>query len=279
MRLPRRAAAGGTRRWSRALRGGARRLARVRLVAAGGPRGRRLRGAVRRSRRAGWRARTRRKFDEPRRPARRVGDSCSSPLAHWDAVWYLLHRQLRLRRGRRVRPRSSRSTRCSSAAVGELGGGWPAAVLLAAYSVALAAFLAALVLLYRLMALELGRPRAWPAVLLLCVFPRALYFGAPYSESLFLLLLGRRVLRGANRKLGVGRRCGGSCVRHAQRGRAPAVAAGSCSRGGGRAARRLALVRRPGWRSPRSGWSPTPPTSGSPTATRWRSRRPGAWNR
>jgi hypothetical protein len=60
-------------------------------------------------------------------------------------------------------------------------------VLLGAYAVALAAFLAALVLLYRLTALELGRRAAWPALLLLSVFPASLYFGAPYSESLFLL--------------------------------------------------------------------------------------------
>ena len=52
----------------------------------------------------------------------------------------------------------------------------------------LAAFLGALVLLYRLVSLELGRPIAQPALLLLAVFPAAVFFGAPYSESLFLLL-------------------------------------------------------------------------------------------
>ena len=43
-------------------------------------------------------------------------------------------------------------------------------------------------LLYRLVSLELGRPLARPALLLLAVFPAALFFGAPYAESLFLLL-------------------------------------------------------------------------------------------
>ena len=62
------------------------------------------------------------------------------------------------------------------------------ALLLAAYAVSLAAFLAALVLLYRLTELELGRRLARPTLLLLAVFPAAVYFGAPYSESLFLLL-------------------------------------------------------------------------------------------
>jgi hypothetical protein len=36
--------------------------------------------------------------------------------------------------------------------------------------------------------LELGRPLAEPTLLLLAVFPAAVFFGAPYSESLFLLL-------------------------------------------------------------------------------------------
>ena len=59
---------------------------------------------------------------------------------------------------------------------------------MAAYAVSLAAFLAALFLLHRLTELELGRRLARPTLLLLAVFPAAVYFGAPYSESLFLLL-------------------------------------------------------------------------------------------
>ena len=59
---------------------------------------------------------------------------------------------------------------------------------MAAYLVSLAAFLGALVLLHRLTELELGRRLARPTLLLLAVFPAAVYFGAPYSESLFLLL-------------------------------------------------------------------------------------------
>ena len=38
------------------------------------------------------------------------------------------------------------------------------------------------------MTLELGRPLAAPTLLLLAVFPAALFFGAPYAESLFLLV-------------------------------------------------------------------------------------------
>jgi hypothetical protein len=67
-------------------------------------------------------------------------------------------------------------------------GGSNAALLVAAYLVSLAAFLGALVVLFRLTELELGRRLARPALLLLALFPAALYFGAPYAESLFLLL-------------------------------------------------------------------------------------------
>jgi len=109
-----------------------------------------------------------------------------SPLARWDAVWYL-----------RIARSGYGGSDASTAFFplypllvrvgGELGGGSPAALLLSAYLIALAAFLAALVLLWRLVSLELGRPLARPTLLLLAVFPAALYFGAPYSESLFLL--------------------------------------------------------------------------------------------
>jgi hypothetical protein len=67
-------------------------------------------------------------------------------------------------------------------------GGSNGALLVAAYLVSLAAFIAALALLYRLTELELGRRLARPTLLLLAVFPAAVFFGAPYAESLFLLL-------------------------------------------------------------------------------------------
>jgi hypothetical protein len=115
-----------------------------------------------------------------------AGDVLLAPLARWDAVWYL-----EISRSgygaERHRAAFFPLYPLLVATVGETGGGSPAALLIASYLVALAAFLAALVLLHRLVALELGRPLAGPALLLLAFFPASLYFGAPYSESVFLL--------------------------------------------------------------------------------------------
>ena len=125
-------------------------------------------------------------FDEPAL-THALADPVLAPLARWDAAWYL-----------RIADSGYAGSEARAAffplypllvrAVASPFGASPGALLVAAYAVALAAFLGALVLLYRLVSLELGRPLARPALLLLAVFPAALYFGAPYSESLFLLL-------------------------------------------------------------------------------------------
>ena len=65
----------------------------------------------------------------------------------------------------------------------------PGALLVSAYVVSLASLFGALYLMHRLVALELESERtARLSVLMLALFPGALWFGAPYSESLFLLL-------------------------------------------------------------------------------------------
>src|SRR5919108_1384883 len=126
------------------------------------------------------------KFDEPALP-HALADPLLAPLARWDSVWYL-----------RIADSGYGDSAPRAAffplypllvrSVGTVFGGSNGALLAAAYLVSLTAFLAALVLLHRLTELELGRPLARPTLLLLALFPAALYFGAPYSESLFLLL-------------------------------------------------------------------------------------------
>lgn len=129
------------------------------------------------------------KFDQPAltEPLGGFGDIAASPLARWDAVWYLTVANDGYEGEDSPRHAFFPLYPMLARGLGAIGGGGEAAILLAAYALALAAFLAALVLLYRLTELELGRRAAWPAVLLLCVFPASFFFGAPYSESLFLL--------------------------------------------------------------------------------------------
>jgi hypothetical protein len=54
--------------------------------------------------------------------------------------------------------------------------------------ISLGAFAGALVLLYRLAVLEIGERHAWRVILLISMYPFALFFSAVYTESLFLLL-------------------------------------------------------------------------------------------
>jgi len=126
------------------------------------------------------------KFDAPAF-THAIADPVLAPLARWDSVWYLT-----------IADSGYGDSTARAAffplypllirAVGTVFGGSHAALVVAAFLVSLAAFVAALVLLYRLTELELGRRLARPTLLLLAVFPAAVYFGAPYSESLFLLL-------------------------------------------------------------------------------------------
>jgi mannosyltransferase PIG-V len=140
------------------------------------------------------------KFDDPAL-THAFADPVLAPLARWDSVWYLTiadsgYRPKASPRGGHRPPLAPDMARTAFfplypllvRGVGTVFGGSHAALLVAAYLVSLAAFLAALALLYRLTELELGRRLARPVVLLLAVFPAAVYFGAPYSESLFLLL-------------------------------------------------------------------------------------------
>jgi hypothetical protein len=64
----------------------------------------------------------------------------------------------------------------------------PGLVLVAATVVAFATFFGGLVMLRRLVELELGAQYALPTLMLLAFFPTALFFSAPYTEGLFLLV-------------------------------------------------------------------------------------------
>jgi hypothetical protein len=126
------------------------------------------------------------RFDDPALTGP-IAEPLLAPLARWDAVWYL-----------RIADSGYGDSAPRAAffplypllirAVAAPAGGSEGALLVASYAISLAAFLAALVLLHRLVSLELGRRFATPTLLLLAVFPAALCFGAPYSESLFLLV-------------------------------------------------------------------------------------------
>jgi len=59
--------------------------------------------------------------------------------------------------------------------------------LAAAYVVSFAAYLAGLCFLYHLVKLDFSKRTAWWTVVLISIFPHALFFGAPHTESLFLL--------------------------------------------------------------------------------------------
>ena len=128
------------------------------------------------------------RYDRPEltQPLGALGDELVSPLARWDAVWYLGVADSGYQSADSPRTAFFPLYPLLARGVGELGGGSRAAVLLASFAVSLGALLVALVLLYRLTALEVGRQAAAAAVLLLCAFPASLFLGAPYSESLFL---------------------------------------------------------------------------------------------
>jgi hypothetical protein len=124
-------------------------------------------------------------FDQPAlaHPFSGLPDSLSSPLARWDSVWYL-----DIAHSGYAGPSTAFFPLYPLLVRSVATGGSPAALLLASYAVSLAALFGALYLMHRLVTLELGAQVARTAVLMLAVFPGALWLGTPYSESLFLLL-------------------------------------------------------------------------------------------
>jgi hypothetical protein len=134
---------------------------------------------------AGTHAGNARNFDQPAltHPLGGLGDALLSPLARWDATWYL-----GIAHSGYDGPSTAFFPLYPLLVRGLALGGSPAALLVASYLVSLAALAGALYLLHRLVALELGESTARVAVPMLALFPGALWLGVPYSESLFLLL-------------------------------------------------------------------------------------------
>jgi Mannosyltransferase (PIG-V) len=124
-------------------------------------------------------------------PLGRFADALLSPLARWDAAWFLQIAHSGYVGGGPLaadrRPAFFPLYPGLVRAVGGFGGS-PGADLVAAYVVSLGAFLGALYLLHRLVELELGAVMARTTVLLVAFSPWTHFFSAPYSESLFLLL-------------------------------------------------------------------------------------------
>jgi len=111
-----------------------------------------------------------------------VGDALVAPAARWDAVWFLVVVSGGYQGG--ARPAFFPLYPGLAGVVGFPVG----SELVGALLVSGAAALAALVLVHRLAALELGERYARPAVLVVAFFPTSLFLSAVYSESLFLAL-------------------------------------------------------------------------------------------
>ena len=125
-------------------------------------------------------------FDTPglTHPFGGVLDDAFAPLARWDSVWYLAIAQ-----GGYDTAQSTAFFPLYPLLVRTLAPtGDPGALLFASYAVSILALAGALYLLRRLAELELGAAAARRTVFLLALFPGALWFGVPYSESVFLLL-------------------------------------------------------------------------------------------
>jgi hypothetical protein len=111
-------------------------------------------------------------------------DGLLAPLARWDSVWYLgIAHSGYDGASTAFFPLYPLLVRAFAA------GSSPGALLVAGYFVSLTSLFGALYLMQRLVVLELGSAAlARTAVLMLALFPGALWLGAPYSESLYLLL-------------------------------------------------------------------------------------------
>jgi len=114
-----------------------------------------------------------------------LGNLLVAPAARWDSVWYLAI----ARDGYADAAGHAKTAFYPLYPLLVHAGGWiVGSQLVAGLLISLGCFLAALALLHRLAAIELGPQDARGTVLLVAFFPTAFFFSAVYSESLFLLL-------------------------------------------------------------------------------------------
>jgi hypothetical protein len=111
-----------------------------------------------------------------------VANALIAPAARWDSVWYLsiAHLGYYSRQSTAFFPLYPLLIRGGTALFGS-------AILIGAL-ISLAAMLAGLVILYRLVALDIGEREARVTVALLAFFPTAFFLSAVYTESLYLAL-------------------------------------------------------------------------------------------
>jgi hypothetical protein len=114
-------------------------------------------------------------------PFGEVGDALVAPGARWDAGWFAQIAQEGYDgNAAAFFPLYPLLVRAGAVLVGSQ--------IVAGILISLACLLGALVLLWRLVALDFGREVARLTVVLVAVFPGALWFSSVYSESLYLLL-------------------------------------------------------------------------------------------
>jgi hypothetical protein len=112
-----------------------------------------------------------------------VGDPVTATFARWDSVWYLAIAH----DGYGADPARAAFFPLYPLLV-RGGGAVLGSDIAAGVLVSLACFGAALAVLWRLTALEMDAPAARGAVWVMALFPMSFFFGAVYSESLYLLL-------------------------------------------------------------------------------------------
>lgn len=111
-----------------------------------------------------------------------VGDALAAPVIHWDGIWYLALAEHGYQHA--VQAAYYPLYPLLISLLAPFGG----SDIVASFVISVGFLFAALVLLHRLTALELGQAAAARTLYLLALFPTALFLSATYPESLFLCL-------------------------------------------------------------------------------------------